>query len=232
MKKFYQSNEFRKLQYDWYEKLNKKGFEDIEYYRDAKGRLIKSKLIRTTKKSPNRGQIRADQTSQHYSTLQNFLVQAPFYPNLKEIYSYHKKNQAFNLISAKKPLKSPQPLKSQQHSADFIAKYPTFKAFKASQPIIYTKTQYKLLEIYLTGATIREVSKQMKRLKWQGKLCNTKKSLKYSVYWCHTNLIELKRAAKSFQFNEDGCKDCGVCKDCEALQLKPELNKPIGEMND
>ncbi len=232
MKKFYQSNEFRKLQYEWYEKLNKKGFEDIEYYRDAKGRLIKSKLIRTTKNSPNRGQIRADKTSQHFNILRKFLNSGPFYPNLKEIYNYHKKNQAFKLNSAQKPIFSSQPLVSQQSSAEFIEKYPTFKAFQAAQPIIYTKTQYRLLEIYLTGATIREVSKAMKRLKWQGKLCNTKKSLKYSVYWCHTNLNKLKSAAKSFQFDQEDCQDCQACADCEALQLKPELNKPIGELDD
>ena len=134
-----------------------------------------------------------------------------------------------------KALQTAQPSISNKNYKDseaFITAYPTFKSFKAAQPIIYTKTQYRLLEIYLTGATIREVSKQMKRLKWQGKLCNTKKSLKYSVYWCHTNLNKLKSAAKSFQFDQEDCQDCGVCKDCEALQLKPELNKPIGELNE
>ena len=215
-KKFYQQEEFRKLRYEWYEKLNKKGFDDLEYYRDHKGMLKQSKFIRSTKSAPNRSQIRSAQLQNQYNYYRNFLFQGPFYQNLKEYYSFYKENQVFKPFSACTTTINPKNFK-------------TFKAFLAAQPLQLSKTQYYLFELWLSGTTIREISKEMRRLQTAGKLTKTAKPKKFSVFWCHYHIKIIKQAAESFQYESQDCKDCGTCEDCEAVQFDPASNKPLGE---
>jgi hypothetical protein len=204
-KKFYQTSEFRKLQNEWYDKLEDDGFEDLEWrndvYNDKPSPFLKSSTSYTI------GRIRQKYTPElahHYQLCQNFLAHGPFYANLRSKYLELRENGTIKAYKyAKATIYSP-------NFADFCKQY---------QPH-YTKAQQYLFEFYLQGLTIRDISKELRRLYKLNKLPKLNRGrpgTPYSMYWVKSHLDTLKRHSVLFNavhpeglpisFEEQHCQD-------------------------
>lgn len=87
-KKFYQNEEFLKLRNEWYKKLEKSGFEDLEWYNPDTGMGQGSPYLKSST-SHTLGSLRrnyASATQSHYRLCRNFLQHGGFYTILKENY--------------------------------------------------------------------------------------------------------------------------------------------------
>jgi hypothetical protein len=74
--KYYKTDEFRKLQKSWYDKLEKSGFEDIEYYVDRLKNPLSSPFLKG--KSFTADQLKYQNPYQFYRILSLFLHSPDF----------------------------------------------------------------------------------------------------------------------------------------------------------
>jgi hypothetical protein len=87
----------------------------------------------------------------------------------------------------------------QSCGAKTVASFPSFIKFHKSLPKYYPKPVEVMFTLYCEGNSIRQISKEMRRLYKNNKLPKLQKSrhknskrLPYSIYWVHTQLKQLK----------------------------------------
>lgn len=186
-RKFYRTNEFIKLQNEWYKKLDQSGFKDLEWL-DTKTGAGHDTPYLETKKSPNSqhlANIYDFTVLKRFENFRFFLANGPFYSNLRDKY-----------------------LKSRETRCS----YPTFGVFLMNQPQYFTKPQEELFRLFCDGLTVREISSELKRLKRLKRLGRLPKRLNrknsFSIFYVHYHLKILKHAAmlwlsKNAQAGED-----------------------------
>ena len=197
------SKEFIALQAEWYDKLKKDGFEDLEWFNPKTGIGQGSHYLRSSNNF-TMGELRRKYSSnlhQHYRLCQNFFSHGPFYPNLK-----HKYDTNDELSSI----------------------YPNFGAYAAAlvkKSTYYNKAESKLWQMYCEGATVRQISAELRRLYRAGKLPKPAKSRlragqPYSTYWVHDRIHMLRVASIEFNKNHpEGITDSGDIADSEISAL-------------
>lgn len=202
-KKFYKNKEFVKLQSEWYDKLKKEGFDDIEWF-DPKTGIGQGSPYLKTKGSVTQAAIERNHTqalAQHYRICRNFLQNGPFYLNLTE--KYCRNDQIFDT-------------------------YANFGAFLADQAQKYTLAESILWECYCSGFSIRDISIELRRLyklrlldrvpkRW-GKAC---KGLPFSVFWVKKTLDRLKLDCTAFNLNDsEGLASLESAEDSEGVDFE------------
>lgn len=187
--KFYQSEEFLELNKEWYDKLKKDGFEDIEWFNPKTGIGQGSPFLRS-KSSPDLGTLRARYSSalsQHYRLCRNFAAHGPFYTKIKHIYS---------------------------NSKDLQRSFPRFRQYFLSLDKAYSPAEEELWNMYADGCTIREISRELRRLHKLKKLGKSPKrwgkaykGQPYSIFWVQQRLKALKVDCAIFnQTHPEGIK--------------------------
>ena len=173
-KKFYQTKEFIKLQKKWYKKLDRSGFEDLEWFNEKNGLGQGSPFLKS-KNVPDTGTIRKKYTKslqQHYRLCRNFRQHGDFYSILRTKY---------------------------RNSSDLQRNFPSFKKFLESLESYYTKAQEKLWELYSEGITYKEITDELRRLHRRKRLGKPPKRWgkahrgePYSIFWVKKQIDKLK----------------------------------------
>ena len=212
-KKYYERADFKKIQKEWYSKLNSEGFEDIEWFNPDTGFGQNSPYL---KRCTNQIRLRMNPaTLRLFRLFQHFLADSGF-------------------LRLKKPrnrLKLGKTARQQPKSANKKTKKPTTSKGEPSKALLaYNKQlskyfqhlcQTELALKYCDGWTMRQISKHMRaqftlsrldlasseRLKpelvgsrhltWLVKELAPKQS-SFSLFWVHYNLTKLLKASALF----------------------------------
>lgn len=187
--KFYLDADFKKLQKEWYKKLKKSGFEDLENIRNEKElgfgswKLSNKTSLDTTYLSKNYSAAKF----QHFRICQNFLTHAEFYSNLLKIFK-----KINNLPSEGNKWR--QSSTARQSFEDFFDSH-DFAAWQDEEAAF---------EMYINGLTYPQISAKLRSLFKSGKLhprlFKPKKSLPYSLYWVYYRIQKL--IAQAFIWNQ------------------------------
>lgn len=146
-RKFYRTDEFIKLQSEWYDKLKKSGFTDLEFYNPKTGAGHDGPFL-TAPSSRSPAEIRRDYKpgiENHYRLCQTFLACGAFLRQKRR-----KNDKKVRNISL-----SYQKYENPELSTDKIAAEDD-RAYK------YTYLEYILWSLYCSGLSIRSISKEMR----------------------------------------------------------------------
>lgn len=179
--------EFIALQNEWYEKLKKDGFEDIEFYNPKTGQGHNSPYMRT-RNSPHARQLAQNyspQLLQHFRLCQNYLAHGPFYSNLRSKYLKLRAN------------------------GDLPAKIRSFPDFQRAQDIYYSRAESTAWQLYCDGSTLREISVELRRLHKLQKLGKppkrwgkAAKGEPYSIFWVKKLIDRVKLDSVKFNLTD------------------------------
>ncbi len=209
-KKFYQNKEFLKTRNEWYEKLKKSGFDDLEWYDEKTGMGQGSPYLRS-KGNPTTGKLRktySQSSSEHFRLCRNFLQHGAFYTILQENYN---------------------------NSGDLQRSFSSFRRYLSSLDSYYGKAESVLFQMYTDGATIRQISARLRQL-WAcrqvGNPAKRKSSRPFSIFWVKTTLDTLKADCIRWNFSSSEgllSEEAAEATEAEENEFDPSNNTPVGE---
>lgn len=200
--KEYYTKEFRNLQSEWYDKLKKEGFEDIEWYNPKTGighgsRFLKSKNI------PDTGNIvrnYSPDVENLYRLCRNFLAHGPFYSKFQDIYA---------------------------NSDELKRNFKSLRGFINSIDFVYSRAETECFRLHSEGASLREISKELRRLHRRKKLGKppkrwgvATKGEPYSIYWVSHKVRDLRSDMRLF----NGSDEEGLNAEKDATAIKNSDN--------
>ena len=144
------------------------------------------------------------------------------------------------LDKTEQTVKSVEP-KQIQAAYQTFKQFPSFKKYQASYTPNYSRVDSALWRLHCEGFTIRQISKELRRLHKLNKLGAAPRrkgtnpnGQPYSIYYVHSHLDKLKKDCLDFNALHPeglaGCPDCSDVVDCEActaLQYMPDTNQSV-----